>query len=189
MEIYDADGALTNTAHLSFSNDGVGIFELAPFFGSVKTNGGFCHAHVGVRSNGDVRHSILVRSPAGSWVVPELLAVRPREPNFLPLSLANRKEHVLAAVNCSEDPAHLLCRVYFGQRTPEVSLTIPGHGVKLLSVESDLLEDQELALPANEVVPSYIRMSLKQSGMVGVQVIERSLTAEQPNGEEYRLVG
>lgn len=172
-EIYDVDGALTNSVTLEFPHSETGILELAPLMGGCKISHGLQQCHVVLKSGSETRCAVRYQSLTDSFVAAELLAVRPREPSFVPLAISNLKEQVMALVNCQTEPAQLNCRMYYGTRTPELNVVIPPLGVKLVSIDADLLEAQDIRVPPNEVVQSYLRFHLKNSGLLGVQILER----------------
>lgn len=172
-EIYDVDGALTNSVSLEFPHSETGILELAPVMGGCKIASGLQQAHVVLKSGSETRFAVRYRSSSESIIASELLAVRAREPAFVPLSVSNLREQVMALVNCHSEPAQLNCRMYFGSRTPELNVVVPPFGARLVSIDAELLEAQDLRVPANELVQSYLRFNLKNSGLIGVQILER----------------
>jgi hypothetical protein len=181
LEIFDVDGVKVNTVDVEFPANEVGVIELEPFAAGLKMQGGIAHGHVRIRSPRGTRH--LLRQSVGSSVsvYHDPAPVKARESAFIPVVLGGRREHMLVLVNASEEEGQIGCRFYYGNRSPEWTLTIPARGSRVLSIESEMLASADDRAWEKGALQAYLRLTGKHDAPISGHIIERVLgeTAEE----------
>lgn len=187
LEIYDVDGVKINTVEVEFPAKEVGIVELEPFAAGLKMQGGIAHGHVRIRSPKGTRH--LCRQSIGSSVsvYHDPAPVGARESAFIPLILGGRREHMLVLVNTGAEEGQLACRFFYGNRSPEWTLTIPTLGSRVLSVESELLGSADDKSWEKGALQGYLRITGRHQSAISGHIIERIL-GESPESDTFRCL-
>lgn len=185
LEIFDLDGNQVNAVDVEFPASEVGFVELEPFIAGLKMQGGLAHGHLKVTSPAGTRH--LYRQSIGASVVvyQDPAAVNNRESSFLPVVIGGRREHMLVLFNTGEDEGQIACRVYYGNRSPEWTLSVPGNGSRVVSLESDLLASTDQKSWEKGALQAYVRFTGKHQSPIAGQIIERTL-GESPDQDLYR---
>jgi hypothetical protein len=185
LEIFDLDGNQVNSVEVEFPASEVGFVELEPFIAGLKMQGGVAHGHLKVTSPIGTRH--LYRQTIGTSVVvyQDPAPVQNKESSFLPVVIGGRREHMLVLVNTGEEEGQVACRVYYGNRSPEWTLSVPGNGSRVLSLESELLASTDQKSWEKGALQAYVRFTGKHQSPIGGQIIERTL-GESPDQDLYR---
>lgn len=187
LDLFDVDGEKINSIEVQFPASEVGVVELEPFAAGLKMQGGIAHGHICVRSPRGTRH--LLRQSVGSnvCVYHDPAPVKARESAFIPVVLGGRREHMLVLVNASEEEGQVGCRFYYGNRSPEWTLTIPPRGSRVLSVESEMLASADDRAWEKGSLQAYLRLTGKHSAPISGQIIERVL-GESPEQDTFRCL-
>jgi hypothetical protein len=185
LEIFDLDGNQVNSVDVEFPSHEVGFVELEPFISGLKMQGGVAHGHLKVTSPAGTRH--LYRQTIGTSVVlyQDPSPVQNRESSFLPVVIGGRREHMLVLVNTGEEEGQIACRIYYGNRSPEWTLSVPGNGSRVVSLESELLASTDQKTWEKGAIQAYVRFTGKHQSPIGGQIIERTL-GESPDQDLYR---
>jgi hypothetical protein len=185
IEIFDLDGKRVNSVEVEFPANEVGFVELEPFTAALKMQGGVAHGHLKVTSPLGTRH--LYRQTVGNSLAvssdPE--PVRNKESAFIPLVVGKGHEHMLVLVNSGEDEGQIACRIFFGNRSPEWTLTVPGNGSRIVALESDLLASSDDKSWEKSPLQAYVRLSGRQGSAIAGHIIER-VVGESPDQDRYR---
>lgn len=187
LEIFDIDGVKVNTVEVEFPAKEVGVIELEPFASALKMQGGIAHGHVRIRSPRGTRHVCRQTIGASVAVYQDPIPVRARESAFVPLVLGGRREHMLVLVNTSEEEGQLACRFFYGNRSPEWTLTIPALGSRVVSLENELLDSADDKAWEKGAVQAYARLTGRHNAAISGHVIERML-GESPAEDAYRCL-
>ena len=187
LEIFDLDGSQINSVEVEFPAGQVGFVELEPFTAALKMQGGVAHGHLKVTSPIGTRH--LYRQTIGTSVVlyQDPVPVSNRESSFIPVVIGGRREHMLVLVNSGEEEGQIACRLFYGNRSPEWTLTVPGNGSRALSIENDLLAAADQKAWEKGALQAYIRFTGKHQSPIAGHIIERTL-GESPEQDLYRCL-
>ena len=187
VEIFDLDGSQVNSVEVEFPAGEVGFVELEPFTSALKMQGGVAHGHLKVTSPVGTRH--LYRQTIGTSVVlyQDPAPVHNRESSFIPVVIGGRREHMLVLVNAGEEEGQIACRLFYGNRSPEWTLTVPGNGSRVLSIENELLAAADQKAWEKGALPAYIRFTGKHQSPIAGHIIERTL-GESPEQDLYRCL-
>jgi hypothetical protein len=187
LEIFDLDGTQVNSVDVEFPASEVGFVELEPFTSALKMQGGVAHGHLKVTSPPGTRH--LFRQTIGSSVVlyQDPVPVASRESSFIPVVIGGRREHMVVLVNAGEEEGQIACRLFYANRSPEWTLTVPAHGSRVLSLENELLASADQKVWEKGAVQAYVRFSGKQQSPIAGHLIERAL-GESPEHDQYRCL-
>lgn len=187
LEIFDLDGTPVNSVTVEFPAEEVGFVELEPFTAALKMQGGVAHGHLKVTSPVGTRH--LYRQTIGSSVVlyQDPVPVNPRESGFIPVVIGGRREHMLVLVNSGEEEGQIACRMFYGNRSPEWTLTVSGNGSRVLSIENELLAAADEKAWEKGTLQAYIRLTGKHQSPIAGHIIERTL-GESPEQDLYRCL-
>ena len=185
LDIFDLDGSQVNSVEVEFPSCEVGFVELEPFTSALKMQGGVAHGHLKVTSPIGTRH--LYRQTIGTSVVlyQDPAPVHNRESSFIPVVIGGRREHMLVLVNAGEEEGQISCRLFYGNRSPEWTLTVPGNGSRVLSIESDLLAAADQKAGDKGALQAYVRLTGKHQSPIAGHIIERTL-GESPDQDLYR---
>lgn len=187
LEIFDLDGTLVNSVEVEFPCEEVGFVELEPFTAALKMQGGVAHGHLRVTSPQGTRH--LFRQTIGSSVVlyQDPMPVAARESSFIPVVIGGRREHMVVLVNGGEEEGQIAFRLFYGNRSPEWTLTVPANGSRVLSLENELLATADQKIWEKGALQAYVRLSGKNQSSIGGHIIERTL-GESPEQDPYRCL-
>lgn len=187
LEIFDLDGTQVNSVEVEFPASEVGFVELEPFTAALKMQGGVVHGHLKVTSPPGTRH--LIRQTIGSSVVlyQDPVPVASRESSFIPVVIGGRREHMVVLVNAGEEEGQIACRLFYANRSPEWTLTVPANGSRVLSLENELLASADQKVWEKGAVQAYVRLSGKQQSPIAGHLIERAL-GESPEHDQYRCL-
>ena len=185
IDIFDLDGILVNSVDVEFPAGEVGFVELEPFTAALKMQGGVAHGHLKVTSPVGTRH--LCRQAIGSSVIlyQDPVPVKNRENSFIPVVIGGRREHMLVLVNSGGEEGQIACRLFYGNRSPEWTLTVPANGSRVLSLENDLVAAADQKAWEKGALQAYVRFTGKHQSPIAGQVIERTL-GESPEQDLYR---
>jgi hypothetical protein len=181
------DGAQVNSVEVEFPSAKVGFVELEPFTAALKMQGGVAHGHLKVTSPEGTRH--IFRQMIGSSVVlyQDPVPVASRENRFIPVVIGGRREHMVVLVNAGEEEGQVACRLFYGNRSPEWTLTVPGSGSRVLSLENELLASSDQKVWEKGALQAYVRLSGKHQSPIAGHIIERTL-GESPGQDLYRCL-
>jgi hypothetical protein len=187
LEIFDMDGTQVNSVEVEYPASEVGFVELEPFTAALKMQGGVAHGHLKVTSAEGTRH--LFRQTIGSSVVlyQDPVPVASRENSFIPVVIGGRREHMVVLVNGAEEEGQIACRLFYGNRSPEWTLTVPGNGSRVLSLENELLASADQKAWEKGALQAYVRLSGKHQSPIAGHIIERTL-GESPEQDLYRCL-
>lgn len=187
IEVFDVEGVKVNTVNVEFPEGEVGVLEMEPFIAALKMQGGVAHGHVKVTSPTGTRH--LCRQSIGGSVAlyADPAPVHQRENSFLPVVIGGRREHMLVLVNHGAEEGQIACRLFYANRSPEWTITVPGNGCRLLSVEGELLATTDDKVWEKGSIQAYLRFTGRQASPIAGHIVERSLgdSAEQ---DSYRCL-
>ena len=187
IEIFDVEGTKVNTVEVEFPAGEVGVIEMEPFVAGLKMQGGVAHGHLSISSPLGTRH--LCRQSIGGNVAlyQDPVPVRQKESSFVPVVVGGRREHMVALVNHGAEEGQIACRLFYGNRSPEWTVTVPGNGSRLLFLEGDFLATSDDRVWEKGAVQAYVRFSGKQTSPIAAHIIERSM-AESPEHDSYRCL-
>ena len=173
IKIFDCDGELVNSVDLRFAPKEVGSISLDPLMGACKLESGFKAAHVVAKAlKPAVRHQCRVISQDHAWLSGPTFLVYPTQMTFFPVSFTPLRQNYVSAVNLSDEEGALRVRLYFGSRTPEVLITIPPRGARIICVEHEFSECMEKV--GDKTLQGYLRFSTKIEKGIGVQLLEKT---------------
>ncbi len=180
IDIYDCDGELINSLKFQFPENEVGLVELDPFLGACKLESGLKHAHLVVRSQvKGVSHQCRMISQEHAAILGPTFSMFPVLPVFFPVTFESGKSHLVVMVNYGLEPAPVRCRLFFGSRTPEVVVQVPGNGARIIGIEGEFSDCAEKA--QEKSIQSYLRLTTRSESGVGCQLIERSEGVKESN--------
>ncbi|MCB0340448.1 MAG: hypothetical protein KDD53_12630 [Bdellovibrionales bacterium] len=170
IRIYDCDGELVNELEVQLSDPKVQIIELDSMMQGCKVQAGFRHGHVQVRVGVDSSAACRYHWGEAVSVVSDLQEVSSERAGFFPVRFSKDKLHIVALVNHTDSPAESMVRLILGRRTPEVAVTVPGLGARIVSLESNFAE---FATPQEgKERQGYLRVRTKENTPLGLQLIE-----------------
>lgn len=187
LELYDVDGVKVNSVEVEFPSAEVGVVEIEPFVTGLKVQAGIAHGHLAVTSLAGSRHVVRQAMKGQVSIFSDPTVIRSRESCFAPLTLSSRREHIVALVNASSEEAELTLRLFYGSRSPEWSVVVPGHGSKLISLEEDLLYTVDDRVWEKSQLQSYIRVTSKGTAQIVCQVLER-VCGDTPEQDLLRTI-
>lgn len=187
LEIYDLDGTQVNSVQVEFPAGEVGIIELEPYTSALKMQGGVAHGHVKVTSPPGTRHFCRQMIGASVALYQDPAQINYRESAFLPLIVGGRREHMLVLVNAGAEESQIACRLFYGNRSPEWALTVPGNGSRVISIENDLLATTDDRAWEKGALQSYLRLTGRHQSPIAGHIIERTL-GESPDQDSYRCL-
>lgn len=171
IELYDADGALSNEVHVEFPRGQVGIVELDSIMGGCKLESGLKHAHMVVRSAAGSSPYLRMHTREGAALIGEPAVLGADRSSFFPLTMDEGRSYYLTAVNHGKAQAALKCRLFCAKRSPETLISIPPLGARVLSLDNEFAE---YSSEAGKQLQAYIRLSTKSDTTLGVQLVERT---------------
>lgn len=173
LTIFDCDGEKINSVVVGFNDRDVGIVELDPLLGGCKLESGMKYAHAVLSPMAKGVSAICrLTTQENASVVGPSFSVYPFLPGFFPISFEEGSGNYLAVVNYGDEEAIVRCRLFFGTRTPEVSIVVPGKGARFLGIEGEFPDCSERA--KDKVVQAYIRLTTKSDSGLGVQLLTKS---------------
>jgi hypothetical protein len=187
LDLFDVEGMKVNSVEVEFPSQEVGVVELEPFIAGLKVEGGVHHGHLVVNSPPGTRHLMRFGLPTGAAVLRDPFLVRARESLFLPIGLGARREHLLALVNAGGDSAQVTIRLFFANRSPEWTVSVPASGVRLVPLEDELLAGSEEKGWEKGSVQGYLRFTPKHQSTVTCTVVERHV-GETVDQDVYRCL-
>jgi hypothetical protein len=187
LDLYDVDGAKVNSVEVEFPSSEVGIVELEPFCAGLKVQGGIAHGHLCVTSLAGSRHVVRQSVKGQVAIYGDPTVLRSRESCFVPLALGAKREHLVVLVNAGADQAELTLRLFYGSRSPEWSIVVPGNASKMLALEEELLYTADDRVWEKSQLQAYVRVTAKGGAQVTCQVLERVL-ADSPDQESFRSI-
>lgn len=180
IDIYDCDGDHVNSLSLQFPDSEVGLIEMDPFLGACKLESGLKHAHIVVRSQAPgVSHQCRLVSNDHATIVGPTFSIFPVMPTFFPVTFEDSKSHLVVIVNYGAEPAAVRCRLFFGSRTPEIVVNIPGNGSRVLGIEGEFADCSSKA--QDRSIQAYVRLTTRSDQGLGCQLIERSDGVKETN--------
>lgn len=171
VKLYDADGALVNEIAYQVAPTQVGILELHTLMEAVKYESGIKHGWVDVVSECPSKIYCRLHARSVATLMGELHSIGSQQRVCFPLSLGQHRSSYLAVVNFSKETSAVRCKLFVGKRSPEILLSIPGSGSRLISLDAEFPEYKELT---ESIVQGYVRVSPRSDSPFGVQLIERS---------------
>lgn len=187
LDLYDVDGVKVNSVEVEFPSAQVGVVEIEPFATGLKVQAGIAHGHLSVTSLGGSRHVVRQSMNGHISLFSDPTVIRSRESCFAPLTLSARREHIIALVNAAPEEGEITLRLFYGSRSPEWSVVVPGNGSKLISLEEDLLYTADDRVWEKSQLQSYVRVTSKGSAQIACQVLER-ISGDSPEQDVFRTV-
>lgn len=185
LTMYDCDGALAGSLKVGWSSLEVGVIDLRPLLVGCKVNSGFRHGHLVVKSKGTGRYLCRYQGKQAVGISEPLRMAHSRESVFVPIRWGNEYEHTIVCVNSVYEPSQVTMRLMLENRSPEVQINIPPHGVILLSLEKEFNLKTEGRSSDNTPMQGYVKFSCRSNSGVGVQLLERS---PEVRGDFYRVL-
>lgn len=174
LRLFDADGYLFNEVEYQFPSNRLGLLELESLMGGCKLESGFKHAHLELVSSTRVRSYLRIYNRAKAALLGTPLLLEADSSSFFPVVFAEDRAAFIAVVNVGKEESQLRCRLFCANRTPEMELTVPPYGVRLLSLEDEFVEFASL-LEGKEV-QAYVRLGAKAPGRLSVLLLEQVRT-------------
>ncbi|MBN8549301.1 MAG: hypothetical protein J0M12_08310 [Deltaproteobacteria bacterium] len=171
IELYDADGALSNEVELDFPAGQVGILELDSIMGGCKLESGLKHGHMLVRSPAGTSPYLRMHTREGAALIGEPAAFGADRSTFFPLTMDEGRSYYLTVVNHGKAQAALKCRLFCAKRSPETLISIPAFGSRVISLENEFAE---YSAESGKQMQAYLRLSTKSETTLGVQLLERT---------------
>lgn len=161
LSLFDCDGALLQEVEVPFREGPHGVtldsIPLAPLLGACKFEGGMKHGRVQIRSARPFQSTVRLNGFSESLPVPCPQKISRDLSAFVPVSFRQSQSSVIIVTNCNEAVGNLRCRLFWGNRSPEVTWNIPGFGARCFHVEqvfADLLEGEKF-----EGSSGYLRLA------------------------------
>ncbi len=171
IELYDADGNLSNEVQVEFPKGQVGIVELDTIMGGCKLESGMKHGHLVVRSPAGSSPYLRMHTREGAALMGEPAVLGADRSTFFPLTLDEGRSYYLTVVNHGKAQAALKCRLFCAKRSPETLISIPPLGSRVLSLDNEFAE---YSTESGKQLQAYIRLSTKSDTVLGVQLVERT---------------
>lgn len=168
-ELYDCDGTLVNTLKYSFDVGKVTVLELSALMEGFKYESGLKHGIMVLKTGRNVGVQCRLHSHSAASFLGELKEVGKADRTFLPLRFSEGSKTLLSLVNLSKDLNQIKCKLFLGKRSPEISLSLPKQGVRLVSVNSEFTE----AIESKHIMAAgYLRVSSKNDLPFAAQIVE-----------------
>lgn len=137
VKFYDPDGRLINEAEIGAPPGVVTQFELLPFLGGLSLESGMHHGQLDVVSH----HSTYLHaaSDTRAAIISPIDIKSQGVMSMFPVKLG-ADEYCVTAANFSEIETVVKAKLIIGNRSPEISLTIPPRGTRIFSIQSEFSE-------------------------------------------------
>jgi hypothetical protein len=187
LDIFDSEGTKVNSVEVESPANEVSVVQLEPFIGALKMQAGIRHGRLAVTSPQGSRQ--LCRHGLGPEIslIHEPLVVRSRESCFVPIVIGGQRQHLVALVNSSHETAQLSLRLFYAQRSPEWSISIPAQGSRVVMLESELLTDADDRAWEKGPIQAYIRLSARHQTYFTCQIFEQ-VPGERVEHDTFRCV-
>lgn len=170
LSLFDASGEPVNEVEVQYPADAPYLLALEPLMGDCKLESGIRHGHLVVEHDESVvvLHRLQAKESAVLQGPPAL--VTEAAATFFPIIMAPDICSFLCAINLDQQDQRLRCRLFIGNRSPDVVVSVPARGSSLVMLEQSFLEFVPRA--GESRVHAYVRLSTK-SGRLGVSLLER----------------
>ena len=108
---------------------------LDAFLESCKLESGFRQAQALVRSQSLVQHLCAVRLHDSEGLFSAAIRIDEGSGDFLPVTICRSRSLMLGLLNLTSRESEVRCRLYVGVRSPEVSVTLPPGGTRMLCID------------------------------------------------------
>ena len=175
--LFDCEGQLSNEMVIDHPLGESAVVELGSLMQGCRLKSGLSFGHLVVESSVGGGSLCRIHNNDSASILSSPRCVTEDNAAFLPISLGEERHSMLCLVNSSEEPTALTIRLLVGKRSPEVVMSVPGRGARLLHVQSEF---QEYVGDISEG-QGYLRLRTKNKQSLGVQLIE-GLTLNAAHG-------
>jgi hypothetical protein len=169
LRLFDSDGAVANTLNLELSKFPA-VVSLEMLVAGVKRDSGFRHGQMQIQHSSTASVTVHMHSNASAVALPPTTELAPGANFFMPVSFGANKTPLLTLVNGGENEAVVKLRLFCGNRMPELMVSIPPRGSRVVALGTEFSE--YTAFSADKEVHGYVRLHLKSEGSVGVSFLE-----------------
>ena len=181
IDFFDIEGELFNSAKVLVDSPQVQCIALEPFLSACKVESGIKHCHLRTETESDgVEVFCRLHSASNSFVVGKANVLNETLPGFFPIVLEEGVTNLMALMNTDEQPGIVKVRLYIGNRNPEITVSLPASGLKLLYLEEEFKEAIEgISQKSPTAIPQqgYIRIMAKAP--IAVQLLTKEMTAQE----------
>lgn len=169
LKLFDSDGVLANTLTVELTKFPA-VVSLDMLVAGVKLDSGFKHGQLKVQYNSTAAVTVHMHSNASAVNLPPQAELAPGVNFFMPVSFGANKTPLLTLVNGGEQEAVVKLRLFCGNRMPELMVSIPQRGSRIIALGTEFSE--YTAFSADKEVHGYVRLHMKSEGAVGVNFLE-----------------
>lgn len=170
VRCFDPDGAFANEFSINIEPGAPGLIEIEPLLGSIKLEGGMKHAHLEIECPIGVQVLTRLVSREGAVLLGEPSVIDEHRSAFFPVQVLNEHSSMLCIVNAGDETSNLKCRLFLGSRTPDISLSIPARGSRIISLEAEFSE--YLQAERGKIQQVYTRLGTRGGAPLTVQLFE-----------------
>ena len=169
LKLFDSDGAVANTLTVELAKFPA-VVSLEMLVAGIKRDSGFKHGQVQVQHSSSAVVTVHMHSNASAVTLPSPTELIPGANFFMPVSFGANKTPLLTLTNGGEQEAVIKLRLFCGNRMPELMVSIPPHGSRVVALGTEFSE--YTAFSADKEVHGYVRLHMKSDGAVGVGFLE-----------------
>jgi hypothetical protein len=180
LTFFDCDGGVANEVSLAFPGSRATAIQLGQFMSPVKLHCGWKSALLKVRAPTVVKPYCRLQAASKAAFLGTPDEVFDGRGAFFPVTIAGDRKTLLAVMNPLQgderEEVSVKCRFYIGSRTPDVQVTVPVGGFRILGIESEFSEYCAMEAASEDGGSSfgsaqgYLRLSSK--GRCLVQTLE-----------------
>ena len=159
IEIHDCEGQLINEIELGTKAERVSVLELDPLLAACRIESGLKHCQMTVHAPNGVEVCTRFQSHNSCAFAAPLRYFSIDEPALLPVQISADRKTLIVITNPVAEPVHVRCRLYAGQRAPELNLVIPAMGARAVSINVEFPEIFEAV--GSRSVSSYLRITTR----------------------------
>lgn len=182
LTLFDADGGVVNEVRLQFAPGEVGCLDLDPLLGACKLESGMKHGTLLLCSPAGTAHYCRLSQEDKMSVLGELVPLQCDRAIFLPVSFGEHASSLLVLANFSSgEEAKIKCRLFLGSKNPEIELSVPPNGSRVINLEVEFADFIDVA--EGEKRRAYLRIVTRSDLSLGAQLVEKG---GPPGAEEFR---
>lgn len=159
IEIHDSEGQLINEVELGTNSERLSVLELDPLLAACRIESGLKHCQLTVHAPQGIEVCTRLQSHNSCAFASALRYFSIDEPALIPVQIAADRKTLIVITNPVAEAAHVRCRLYAGQRSPELTLVVPPFGARAVSINVEFPEIFE-AVGARSVA-AYVRVTTR----------------------------
>lgn len=184
INIFTPQGELFTELEVSTSEHNACSIDLGNLMAEILPESGLRHGLLAV--NADRGASVVLRlsGPHTTIVSEDVKRVSIADPVFFPKVFSRSINSYLALVNTTEEPVDVIVRLVALNRAPEKIYQVDPFSTKLVCVEVDFEEINQLSF--KQKISSYIRVRCKSDSALAVSFFEHYILE---SGSRYTMIG